>query len=596
MTFNSSRYAVVLACSIIGSLAFNACDPSNNSVNEIPGFDDQDQAIEQYCDSQAVAKLSIPTGATVREVPTDYTTIQEAVDAADPGDYIYVLNGNYNEQVNTTYAGGIHIIGQNQYNVIIDANGLGSSTTAVTLATGSSLKNVTVTNATVGVDILDYGDIFRVRSVGNGSGFSLNAENRNYLTIDDYASEIVCNTVYSNSYSGMFVKEATSVLNPYLTVLISYNYINKNTGKGVDIGCGVIHITNNIVYQNGKNRGPAYGIIISNDYRNKNSLAIIEGNFIAENYSGIHINNTQAFSVRDNIISKHHIGVNVVYDHTFEPNASITRNKIYDSDGAGIDLAYVNTIRVEDNLIANTKDPGSAIISLYSRNVSMTNNTLVSGKSGINIDITNAEAEETDIFIYNNIITGMSSHGITKNSNGSPNYNWDGIIYSRNNTFWNNGDMNSSNGTLVDGNRNVDPKYNDPANDDFTLQGTSSALDTGYSYSPMFLTDLDGNARISGPQIDRGAYEAASNVALCASGQGQLQISNNRSETIDVHIYYADYNWADQAALTVSVDSMATLVETIPVGFYFVIADYQSQEDGVTLNISCDAHEEINYR
>jgi len=48
--------------------------------------------------------LGVPTGATVRRVgtfngmPGDYTTIQDAVDAAQAGDWILIAPGDYKER------------------------------------------------------------------------------------------------------------------------------------------------------------------------------------------------------------------------------------------------------------------------------------------------------------------------------------------------------------------------------------------------------------------------------------------------------------------------------------------------------------------
>ncbi len=48
----------------------------------------------------------------VIRVPQQYPTIQEAVDAANPGDTIYVANGTYKEAVNI-YKNGLQLVGQN---------------------------------------------------------------------------------------------------------------------------------------------------------------------------------------------------------------------------------------------------------------------------------------------------------------------------------------------------------------------------------------------------------------------------------------------------------------------------------------------------
>jgi hypothetical protein len=52
-------------------------------------------------------------------VPDDYSTIQEAVDAANSGDTIFVRAGTYNETV-TIRKDGLTLTGENQSTTVID--------------------------------------------------------------------------------------------------------------------------------------------------------------------------------------------------------------------------------------------------------------------------------------------------------------------------------------------------------------------------------------------------------------------------------------------------------------------------------------------
>jgi predicted outer membrane repeat protein len=67
-------------------------------------------------------------------------------------------------------------------------------------------------------------------------------------------------------------------------------------------------------------------------------------------------------------------------------------------------------------------------------------------------------------------------------------------------------------GVTDDGNNlHVDPLFNDPANDDYTLSGCSPAIDAGDN-SVAATTDLTGNTRIQGSTVDMGAYEKTPSV------------------------------------------------------------------------------------
>ena len=79
--------------------------------------------------------------SSVIRVPRDYLTIQEAINAANPGDAIFVYNGTYHEHV-VIQKDILRLLGQNRDNTIIDADGTGS-------AVRITANNVIVANFTV---------------------------------------------------------------------------------------------------------------------------------------------------------------------------------------------------------------------------------------------------------------------------------------------------------------------------------------------------------------------------------------------------------------------------------------------------------------
>lgn len=88
-----------------------------------------------------------PTAEGVLNVPADYATIQEAVDAAVEGDLILIAPGTYNEAVQVT-TNNIIIRGLDRNTVILDGNFEFDNGIRVVGANGVALENMTAMNYT----------------------------------------------------------------------------------------------------------------------------------------------------------------------------------------------------------------------------------------------------------------------------------------------------------------------------------------------------------------------------------------------------------------------------------------------------------------
>ncbi|MCD7972845.1 MAG: right-handed parallel beta-helix repeat-containing protein [Candidatus Azobacteroides sp.] len=138
-------------------------------------------------------------------------------------------------------------------------------------------------------------------------------------------------------------------------------------------------------------------------------------------------------------------------------------------------------------------------------NVTISNNTADQGSALYNSNVTGAEIRNTIIWengngtnnIYNALATDLThKHSLIQGSYGGATWN-------------------TSVGT--DGGNNIasDPKFADPALDDYTLDISSPAINKGYSdYITGADTDLAGNPRIYGRSVDMGAYEFQSDPVL----------------------------------------------------------------------------------
>src|SRR5215469_9496788 len=89
--------------------------------------------------------ITLPALATTRSVPSQYSTIQAAVNAAASGDTISIANGTYNEQVTISSSRNhLTLIGASQTGVVLQA---GTNQTALTIhGTDITFETMTIAN------------------------------------------------------------------------------------------------------------------------------------------------------------------------------------------------------------------------------------------------------------------------------------------------------------------------------------------------------------------------------------------------------------------------------------------------------------------
>jgi parallel beta-helix repeat protein len=231
-------------------------------------------------------EMSVKASTDTIYVPTDYSTIQEAIDYADSGDTIFVRNGTYYEHV--TVHKSVFLVGEDRNTTIVDGNETGN---VITIAA----NKVSIRYFTIG------------RSGASGRGISVDHSSGNdicYNTITDnyegiylhYSSNnlVSGNTITNNHYATSLynsinnqVSGNTITNNHYATSLYysSNNQVSGNTITNNHYGIYLaLWSSNNNIYFNNFNNTHQVSSDSTNFWDNGN-----EGNYWS-NYTGQDLN------------------------------------------------------------------------------------------------------------------------------------------------------------------------------------------------------------------------------------------------------------------------------------------------------------------
>lgn len=589
-----------------------------------------------------VAVAFIPTSATIINVPDDYETIQEGIDASSDGDTVLVQPGAYVENINfnghnITLGSLFLTTGDTSYisATIIDGDSSGSVVTfesgedSAAVITGFTIQNGYTELAGGGINCYYSSPTINNNIIYENSAYSFGGG----ICCTDANSTIINNSIVGNSVE--FFGGGISCIRSNLT--ISNNTINDNISShfGGGINCGDCNpiISNNIISENFSN-GNGGGIncknnsnpLIINNTIDCNSSEFMGGGIFCENSNptvnsntisgnsglwggGIYCDYGSNLTIIGNFIGGNtaNLGSGGIHCRASSPiinNNTISEN-FTNSSGGGIRLDYGSNPEIINNTIRGNyaQYDGGGIYCFESDPMlsysSINTNSAYDG-GGIYCDYNSNPTIINSVIVGN---TAVGSGGIVCRENSNP------II--TNIICWVNSipeiyiDYTSlptitycdiQDGCEGEGNIDVDPLFRDPENGDFHLMTTycgdpydSPCIDAGHPNIIDSLLDCDWG--LGELRSDMGAYGGGDSVEVDIDDQSphipnRFALAQNCPNPFNAFTTIK-YNLPKETDVTIDIyDIIGRKVETLvdkqqPAGYHHVVWDANDKSSGM---------------
>ena len=176
-------------------------------------------------------------------VPRDARSVQKAIDEAEEGDTVYVLNGAYRERI--VMKDSVALIGQDVEKTVLRGDG---GTPVVEGANRSIIKNFTIEHGSVGIMCKNTNPIIEHTIVRN---------NKTGIHCLISLPEIKNNIIQSNQWTGIYCELITNGQR----TSIDHNFIGENNYSGVVLANkSEVLIQNTILFDNKQ-----YGVYVNKD-------------------------------------------------------------------------------------------------------------------------------------------------------------------------------------------------------------------------------------------------------------------------------------------------------------------------------------------
>lgn len=473
-------------------------------------------------------------------VPGDFPTIQQAIDAAVNGDLVKVGNGTFTENIDlkgkaiTIRGNGINkttISGANGGSTVTIKSGetaatrledfaikFGTGTLVSTKLVGGGIymtggSDPTLDGIAVGFNMADLGagiyidvgsdpliqDCLVANNVTHSKGTGAGLYIAGNPTLD--ANRITENTATSGTGGGAYVVNSTASF--------TNNEIDKNHaywGGGISVYGGSPSITDNLFEENevlgAPVNGEGAGLYLtgkSTAWVNNNEFQLND----AHTGAGVYAYDADA-NVVDNLLHDNYAATNGSGGFGYGGGMSLGKNRgtvelneIYYNDGAlggGVALRKDTTTLVYGNVIDHNDTGmvglGGGIYALDATSFILANTIAANNASkggGVYATGKKAPSIDTSIIFFNTAGSGISFFDTT----GKLTFGFSDV------------EAASVGGSSI----SIDPAFNDLSNRDFRLQASSPVIDAGnfsFSGGP---NDIYGNTRVGGGRVDMGAAE-----------------------------------------------------------------------------------------